>query len=310
MNRLLPWLAAAGLLFAAACGGSADSPPTATLPPDTPTPGATATATTPSTPEPTATATAVPTETPVPLPRLEPTGFPLDPDTVTGLVVGDVGSRTFDWSGGPPVREVSAMLQPSDDPVAANAAGWNCRVHVEYEGLPAVDWYVPEGTPIYATMDGTATLYMNTVTNAFDYWGVSREPYIGNPDRDRAPISAFPGPGGGMGVFVRIENAGYRVDYGHMRIDETAANVPEGAWIAGYSGETDWASLYSVPRSYLVADAIARWPVKAGDLIGFTGDAGYSEAPHLHYAITDATTGGRLCPTAEVGFSNGGWLFR
>jgi murein DD-endopeptidase MepM/ murein hydrolase activator NlpD len=208
------------------------------------------------------------------------------------------------------VRDVSATLQRSDDPVLANESGWNCRVHVEYEGLPAVDWYVREGAPIYATMDGTATLFMNTVTNAFDYWGVPREPYIGNPDRANAPVSAFPGPGGGMGVFIRIENDGYRVDYGHMSIAETAANVPGTAWIAGYSASTDWEGLYAVPRSYLVADPIAQWQVRAGDVIGFTGDAGYSEAPHLHYAITDKASGARLCPTDEAGFANGGWLFR
>lgn len=261
-------------------------------------------------PPPTSTATEIPTATPVPGPHLEPAGFPLDPDTTTGLVVGEVGSRTFDWDGGLTVRDVSESLQVLDDPVRANQSGWDCRVHVEYEGLPAVDWYVPEGTPIYATMDGTATLYMNTVANAFDYWDVSREPYIGNPDRANAPVSAFPGPGGGMGVFVRVENDSYRVDYGHMTIVETAANVPAGAWISGFSVATDWAALFSIPRSYLVADPIAQWQVKAGDVIGYTGDAGYSEAPHLHYAITANATGARLCPTGEAGFTDGGWLIR
>jgi hypothetical protein len=205
---------------------------------------------------------------------------------------------------------VSELLHHSDDPAESNSAGWNCRVHVEYEGQPAVDWYVPEGTPVYATMDGTATLYMNTVTNAFDYWEVDREPYIGNPDRANAPLSPFPGPGGGQGVFVRIENDSYRVDFGHLEIERTAAFVPLEAWIEGFSPETDWAGLFAVPRSHLVADPIARWEVRAGDLIGYTGDAGYSEAPHLHYAITEKATGAHLCPTSEPGFQNAGWLWR
>lgn len=95
-------------------------------------------------------------------------GYPLDPQQPTDLVTSDVGGRALDPGAGPPVREVSESLQPGDDPARANAAGWNCRVHFEYEGMPAVDWYVPSGTAVYATMDGTATLLINTVANGFD----------------------------------------------------------------------------------------------------------------------------------------------
>ena len=302
---------AATLLLIGCSGRDEESTPTVE-------PSATATASATSVPSPTPTtpsfdtptATATPTEVPTPEPALEPVGFPLGLDVRTGLVVGEVGSRTIEWSAGPSAREVTELLHHSDDPVESNSAGWNCRVHVEYEAQPAVDWYIEEGTPLYATMDGTATLYMNTVVNAFDYWAVDREPYIGNPDRANAPVSPFPGPGGGMGVFVRIENDGFRVDYGHLEIGRTAQFVPMNAWLDGFSPDTDWAGLYSVPQSFQVAGAIARWEVRAGDLVGYSGDAGYSEAPHLHYAITEKATGARLCPTSEPGFQNAGWLWR
>jgi hypothetical protein len=45
-------------------------------------------------------------------------------------------------------------------------------------------------------------------------------------------------------------------------------------------------------------------------VIGYTGDAGYSEAPHLHYVITERASGRSLCPTEESGFDDGGWLTR
>jgi murein DD-endopeptidase MepM/ murein hydrolase activator NlpD len=50
--------------------------------------------------------------------------------------------------------------------------------------------------------------------------------------------------------------------------------------------------------------------VRRGDVVAFTGDAGYSEAPHLHYAITRRSDGAALCATREAGFADNGWLVR
>jgi hypothetical protein len=272
---------------------------------------------------PSSTATVAPTSTPIAEPTptptiaatpsldaLEPIGFPLDPEMKTDRVAGVVGSRSIVAGGGATVRETSERLQVSDDTDLANEDGWDCRVHVEYEGKPAVDWYVRPGTPVYATMDGTATLFLNTVVNAFDYYGVPREPYIGNPDRARAPISPFPGPGGGMGLYVSIINDRYRVDLGHLTLGATIAHVPAGAFSGGYSRSTDYAVTFSAPRASSVGDIIATWQVRRGDVVAFTGDAGYSEAPHLHYAITRRSDGAALCATREAGFADNGWLVR
>jgi hypothetical protein len=239
-------------------------------------------------------------------------GFPLDPDTRTDLVTGDVGARILALRAGPSVRDVSAVRQISDDAVMANAAGWDCRTHLEYEAAPAVDWYVQAGTPVYATHDGTATLVINTWVNAFDHYGVSREPYLGNPDRPRAPLSPFPGPGGGMGVWVRIDGDSYLTDYGHLDLATAREVAPAGAFSAPYSANFDFQAAFGAAaiRNAGVGDVIASWAVRRGDLIGYTGDAGYSEAPHLHYQITRKSDGAKLCPTAESGFIDGGWLVR
>ena len=68
--------------------------------------------------------------------------------------------------------------------------------------------------------------------------------------------------------------------------------------------------MFSVPRVSSVGDIIATWQVRRGDVVGFTGDAGYSEAPHLHYAITRRSDGAALCATGEAGFADNGWLLR
>ncbi len=236
-------------------------------------------------------------------------GFPIDPGTRLGVVTGAVGSRVITWGAGPAADDYSRDEQVSDDPARANRCGWNARVHREYEGQPAIDWYV-RAVPVVATMDGTATLLINTVSNAFDVYGVAREPYIGNPDRARAPVSPFPGPGGGQGVFVRITNAAYRADFAHLEIEGTVAEVPRAAWLAGFEADAAMLARQFAPlRDFRVATAVARWEVRRGDVIGVTGDSGYSEAPHLHYAIRPALEENALCPTREAGFSRAGWLF-
>ncbi len=241
---------------------------------------------------------------------LDPLGFPLDPSTVTGLVSGEFGSRVIRWGEGVPVGVHSRDDQPSDDPVRANRCGWNARTHLAYEGQPAVDWYVPAGTPVLATLDGTATLLINTVSNPFDVYGVSREPYIGNPDRARAPVVPFSGPGGGQGAFVRIENDRFRCDFAHFEVSRSITVVPANAYLAGFSATTGYAAQFAPLRDFRIATAVARWEVHRGDVIGFTGDTGYSEAPHLHYAIRPAGSEDALCPTSEPGFTNGGWLLK
>lgn len=272
--------------------------------PASPTPSAPPSATHPPTTAPS------PTDAPG-LAQIEPFGFPIDPATRTGIVTGAVGSRVIRWGEGPLARDYSRDDQPSDDATRANAAGWNARTHFEYEGQPAVDWYVPRGTAVVATMDGTATLLINTVSNPFDVYGVSREAYIGDPDRSRAPISPFPGPGGGQGVFVRIENAEYRTDSAHLEIGPSLKAIPVNAhYYAAYSPNFDYAAAFSELRDFRTSTLIATWEVRKGQGIGFTGDTGYSEAPHLHYAIRPAGEMSALCPTTEAAFPNNGWLFR
>jgi hypothetical protein len=238
----------------------------------------------------------------------EPAGYPIDPSMHADLVVGDVGARRIEPGAGATIREVSERFQPSDDAIAANSSGWNCRVHFEYEAAPAVDWYVAPGTPVRATHDGLATLYLNTVVNAFDHYAVPREPYIGNPDRARAPSSPFPGPGGGMGLFVSVANDAFRTEYGHFDLSRTIAALPDDAFVGGYSTTFDYAGNFSTPKPLSQPTIIARWTVHRGDVIGYTGDSGYSEAPHLHYQITRLSDGAKLCPTTESGFGDNGWL--
>jgi murein DD-endopeptidase MepM/ murein hydrolase activator NlpD len=227
------------------------------------------------------------------------------------MVVGSVGSRSIAWGDGPGVRRYTEDDQPSNDPVRANRCGWNARVHVEYEGQPAVDWYVPVGTPVVTTMNGTATLSVVSTSNPFDVYRVSREPYIGNPDRDRAPLSPFAGPGGGQGVFVTVTNAAFTTTYAHLDIGRTIDAVRNrAAFLAGYSADSDFARLLGELRDFRIQTPIARWDVVPSDVIGMTGDSGYSEAPHLHYTVRRAGARSLLCPTMEPGFTDGGWLLR
>lgn len=297
---------ALGGLIAIGCTGGGNGKAT-----PSPSPAATATAVPSSSP---ATATPFPSPTATPTPAAtnsnEPTGFPLDPATPLGIVTGDTGARTIAWGEGPAAEAYSRDDQPSDDPAVANRCGWNARVHVEYEGQPAADWYIPEGTPILATMDGVATLLVNTTSNPFDVYGVSREPYIGNPDRDRAPVAAFPGPGGGQGAFVRIENDAFETSHAHLDLGRSFDVIPAGAFFDGFAPGPALVEQFAPLRDFRVATAIASWPVAKGDVIGLSGDSGYSEAPHLHYTIRRAGTADLLAPTAEPGFDDAGWLFR
>jgi murein DD-endopeptidase MepM/ murein hydrolase activator NlpD len=306
------------LLFACAsvvaCGGHDDATTGTPSPSATATHSASVKAT--RTTAPSLSGTESPTDTAQPatqtphVPRLEPAGFPLDPQTPLGVVTSPVGSRTLVFDGsGPTAYDYSLNDQPSSVPDRANRSGWNCETHYEYEGIPAVDYYIPTGTPLIATMDGTATLYAVSYVNDFDRYGVSREPYLGNPDRSRAGYAPFPGPSSGLGVYVHIENDGYVTEYGHMDIGLTVNAVPASALVGGYSPSSDYGSLFADVPQPRVPTRIAEWQVAAGDVIGMSGDAGYSEAPHVHYTVQPAGEPLR-CPTDEADFTNRGWLFR
>lgn len=298
------------LVFAvAACGGDDDESPSRTASP-TATAGATPTRSPAATQSPVPGDTGAPTATLPLAPRLEPTGFPIDPQTRLGVVTGDVGSRQLLFDGsGPAAFEYALNSQPFGDLDEANRSGWNCRTHFEYEGIAAEDFYIPAGTPILATMDGAATLYVISYVNDFDRYGVDREPYLGNPDRSRAPISPFPAQSGGLGVYVVIVNDGFVTESGHLDLGLTVGALPEGAFIPGYDRDTDYDSQFAeVPQPRIPAP-IAAWDVSAGDVIGLSGDAGYSEGPHVHYTVA-RRDGPRLCPTNESSFDDGGWLFR
>ena len=261
-------------------------------------------------PAPNVTVSAV-TPTSAPRPAvLEPRGFPIDPATRLVIVASHIGTPVVAQGAQLDALTHSRDYQASGDPTLANQGGWNCRVHQEYEARPAVDWYIPTGTPIVATLDGLATLYVISVPNAFEFYDVNREPYIGNPDRSRAPLSPFLGPGGGKGVYVEIANGGFVTEYAHLDIGSTLAVVPEGAFLPGYSRTFDYIRAFGTMRAFNDATAVARWQVRAGEVVGHSGDSGYSEAPHLHYTVRRANTSALLCPTNEAGFPDGGWLFR
>ncbi len=298
--------AIAALAICSACGGD-DSP--------TSSPSPVVTATQSPTPSPSpATATPPPTATEPPTTRpaqTTPSGFPIDPATHLGVVTGAVGLRQLVFDGsGPTAYDYALNDQPSDDADRANRSGWNCATHYEYEGISAVDFYIAPGTPIVATMDGAATLYAVTNVNDFQRYGIDPEPYLGNPDRGRAPYSPFPGPTGGGGVFVHLENAGFVAEYDHLDLEQTAPVLPPSAFVADYSPSSDFAEPFpdTLPGPHVNIE-IAQWEVHAGDVIGISGNSGYSEGPHIHYTVAHLG-GSPRCPTNETGFSDGGWLFR
>lgn len=95
----------------------------------------------------------------------------------------------------------------------------------------AIDFKMPEGTPIYAARDGrVARLKVDSKI------GGNSEKYIEHSN------------------FIRIEHDDFTIaDYGHIRYDGATVQLNE--------------------------------KVKRGQLIGYSGNTGYSTEPHLHFAI-------------------------
>ncbi len=306
MTRLAVLVAVLSLLATALTCGSAHSPSATPSPVTVP-----ATRTTEASPS--AALSPTPTTTPTAKrsgPAGQPLGFPIDPATRLGLVAGAPGTRTIEWGAGSDALSYTRDSQPSDDPDAANRSGWDCRVHVEYEGKPAVDWYIATGTPVLSTMDGVATLYAITTANGFDYYGIAPEPYLGNPDRSRAPLNPFPGFSGGLGVYVEIDSGEFLTTSAHLDLQRSVHVVPAAKFYPGYSADTDYESLFSSIPASRQGTPIAQWQVRRGDIIGYSGDAGYSEAPHLHYTVQRGGSNRLICPTTEAGFDDGGWLLK
>ena len=256
-------------------------------------------------------ATATPTPTPTPAPSAdEPVGFPVQPtlrplqvlDTPQGRVVAPPSPT------GPTVLEVARDYQtrPANDG-EANRYGWNCRVHDKHEGGPGVDWYLPAGTPVVATMRGQAELYVVSISNAFEYYGVDPRLTLGLPS-PTMPLYPLPGPGGGMGIFVSVLNGDLRAEYGHLDLDRTLALVPERAFIAPFSKSFNYDARFSRPIPHDQVTLVATWQVEEGAVVGYVGNTGYSDVPHLHYQVVTRDRKTKFCPTREP-LPSSGWLF-
>jgi LmbE family N-acetylglucosaminyl deacetylase len=96
----------------------------------------------------------------------------------------------------------------------------------------------------------------------------------------------------------------------HHGMDEYLDSTKRFSAERGQQIGVDYAEAFGTMRAFNDATAVARWEVRAGEVIGYSGDSGYSEAPHLHYTVRRTGSMTLLCPTNEPGFSDGGWLFR
>ncbi|MBI2887194.1 MAG: M23 family metallopeptidase [Chloroflexi bacterium] len=243
--------------------------------------------------------------------RDEPVGFPL-PLNVRPMRVVETGQGRAVVPAapdGPTVLEVARDYQPRQaNDMEANRYGWNCRLHDSYEGAPGVDWYLPAGTPVIATMRGDAELYVVTTANSFAYYGVPTDIMLGLPPPTTARYP-LPGPSGGMGVFVSVLNGSLRAEYGHLDLGATLPLVPRNAFVQPHSPTFAFDATFSRPRNFDQYTLVARWPVQRGDTVGRVGNTGYSDVPHLHYQIMNAERTTKYCPTRER-FPGAGWLFQ
>lgn len=131
-------------------------------------------------------------------------------------------------------------------PYAAGASfkvvqGW--YGDVTHQGLIAIDWAMPEGTPVLAAREGVVVAVVESFA-------------VGSLD----PALKF------SANYVRVEHGDHTVgNYAHLKHD--GAEVSPGQH------------------------------VRAGDLLGYSGNTGNSSGPHLHF---DVTTGKDLDPNHTV----------
>jgi hypothetical protein len=146
-----------------------------------------------------------------------------------------------------------------------------------------------------------------TTANMFVHYRVDPTLYLGLPRPD-APRYPFSGPSGGMGVFVSLLAGGLRAEYGHLDPAATIAATPREAFIAPFSNVFNYSARFSAPRGPDDVTLVARWEVKRGAVLGFVGNSGYSDVPHLHYQIVTVNRATKYCPSTEA-FPASGWLF-
>lgn len=241
----------------------------------------------------------------------EPVGFPLPLSLRPMRVVETAQGRAVvpAAADGPTLLEVARDFQPRrENDMDANRYGWNCRLHDSYEGSPGVDWYLPAGTPVLATMGGQAELYLVTTANSFAYYGVDLTIMLGLPPPTTARYP-LPGPSGGLGMFVSVLNGRLRAEYGHLDVAGTLQLVPRDAFVSPYSRVFVYDTDFGRPRNFDQVTLVARWPVQRGDTVGRVGNTGYSDVPHLHYQVVTADRKTKYCPTRES-FPGSGWLFQ
>lgn len=241
----------------------------------------------------------------------DPTGFPL-PISLKPMRVAETQNGrgvVAAAENGPTLEQVAREVQtrPQND-MESNRYGWNCRLHDKYEQTgPAVDWYLPNGTPIATVMGGQAELYIITTANSYAYYGSDIRDTLGLPDPS-VPLYPLPGPSGGMGIFVSVLNGPLRAEYGHLDLAGTMPAIPEDAFVQPFSRGFNYEARFGRPVDYRQTTLIARWTVHKGDAVGRVGNTGYSDVSHLHYQIVTADRQRKFCPTPEA-FPYSGWLF-
>lgn len=121
--------------------------------------------------------------------------------------------------------------------------------HTTPDSLFAVDFAMPEGTPIVAARDGLVTVVENNYTQA----GYTEE------FRSKANSINIQHSDGTLGVYAHLKYHGAIVSPGQL--------------------------------------------VKAGDVIGYSGNTGFSSGAHLHFALLRVQKNGNTLETVSVPFS-------